>query len=438
MKPKSSGKILNNVYWALFGKLVNLFSALVVGIMVARYLGPEQYGLMNYVISFVFLFQTVSVFGLDAIEIREESKEGADYQVILGTSFFLRLGLSFICIFASIIVSQVIDANLYVTVLVAIYSSSILFNTSTVIRNYFYALVQNKYVVISEITRTLLSMLIKVILLFLKAPLLWFIIASSFDFLIVASGYYVSYKNQVGSVTQWKFNAKYALFLIKESFPLLLSSAAVIVYQKIDQVMIGQMVDTKSVGYFSVASRIVEILIYIPMVLAQTLQPVLVKAKEEGLAVYQRKAQVFMHLSFWLSLLASCCLSLASYWSVRLLFGKDYLIAVPILQVLAFKAASVALSNTAGTMLIVEGLQKWVILRDLAGCICCVMLNYWLLPLYGALAAAFVAIVSNIVAGYIIDAFIPAYKHIFRQQTETLIWGWKDLKVSTFQKIRQL
>ena len=54
----SKTNLIKNLYWASLGKVCNLASGLIVGIIVARYLGPEQYGLMNYVISYVFLFQT--------------------------------------------------------------------------------------------------------------------------------------------------------------------------------------------------------------------------------------------------------------------------------------------------------------------------------------------------------------------------------------------
>ena len=63
--------ILQNLGWSVVGKLTTLGGSLLVGLIVARYLGPERYGLMNYVISIVFLFQTLSVFGLDQIEVRE-------------------------------------------------------------------------------------------------------------------------------------------------------------------------------------------------------------------------------------------------------------------------------------------------------------------------------------------------------------------------------
>lgn len=423
----TKGLIVQNLFWAIMGKFVNLLSGLLVGIIVARYLGPEQYGLMNYVLSYVFLFQTFAIFGLDSIEIREEARHQANFETIIGTAFGIKIITGVIFMILSIATSYIMEADSYTTILVAIYSFSIVLNSFSVIRNYFTSIVQNEYVVKAEISRCLLSMAIKVVLLLLHLPLIWFIVSYMVDFAFLASGYVMAYHAKIGKLRTWKFDKKSAFFLLKESFPLLLTSAAVIMYQRIDQVMIGQMVDKSAVGFFSVATRFVEVLIYIPMTLAQTISPVLVRARERSEQEYEKKCQQFMNLSLWLSLSAAFVTSLLANQIVGLTFGSAYAPAVGVLQIMAFKVASVALSNTAGTMLVCEGLQKYAIFRDTFGCIVCIVLNYLLLPHYGIIAAAYVAIISNIAAGYVADAFIPAYRHLFVRQTKSLLFGWRDI-----------
>ena len=419
--------IVQNLFWAVLGKIVSLLSGLFVGIIVARYLGPEQYGLMDYVISYVFLFQSFAIFGLDSIETREEARGHEPFPVIIGTAFTLKVVLAIIFMVAVIITSWFMEADGYTTLLVAVYSLSIVFNTLGVIRNYFTAIVQNEYVVKAEIARTLIGIVIKLALLLCHASLTIFMVAYMFDFVLVASGYVMAYRTKVGRIRDWRFDADVARYLLRESFPLLLTNVAVIVYQRIDHVMIGQMIDKVAVGYYSVASRFVEVLIYIPMMLAQTITPVLVSTRERSEQEYIYKGQQFMNLSLWCSFLVAALTSLLSYWVVRYTFGTEYLPAVAVLQVLSFKAASVALSNTAGAMLVTEGLQRWAILRDGFGCIVCVVLNYLLLPRYGIMAAAFVAIASNVAAGYLADALIPAYRHLFVRQTKALLLGWRDM-----------
>ncbi|MBP5360524.1 MAG: flippase [Bacteroidaceae bacterium] len=420
-------KIVNNLLWATGGKVINLGGALILGIIVARYLGPEQYGLMNYVISYAFLFQTLACFGIDSIEVREEALGKVPYTTIIGTAFWIKVVFGIICIALSIVTAIIMSEDAYTVGLISMYSCYIVFNSFNVIRNYFTSLVQNKYVVISEIFRTFVGIAIKLTLWMMDCSLTWFLAAFAFDYVLLAGGYVSSYRHKIGRLKEWRFSLPYARFMLKESFPLLLTNAAVIIYQRIDQVMIGTMVSKTDVGFFSVAAKFVEVMIFIPATIAHTISPILVQIRQKSEEAFRIKSQQFMNISVWLCIFCSIAVSVVSYWIVRYTFGTLYLPAVAILQVLSFKMVSVALSHAGGTMVIVERLQRWVFFRDVFGCIVCVGLNWWLLPRYGAIAAAFVAVMANLAAGYIADALIPAYRHIFRQQTKALLLGWRDL-----------
>lgn len=415
-----------NLLWASAGKLVTLAGGLIVGVFVARYLGPRQYGLMNYVMSYVALFQVFATFGMDAIEIREEAGCREDFNRLVGTAFYMRLALALVTMVTVVVTALFSEADMFTVLLIGIYALSVVANAFTVVRNYFTALVQNEYIARSEIARTLLGVAIKLALLWTEAPLIWFVASMTFDIFLLAAGYAMHYRRAIGRMREWYFDTATARMYVRESFPLLLTSAAVIIYQRIDQVMIGLMMSGKeALGYFSVAARIVDILVFLPAVIVNTLTPVLVRTRRNDALRYREQAQRLMDITIW-STLAACCLTSAmSYLVITVLFGHEYLPAVPILQVLSFKAVSVAVSTTAGHLLVVEGLQRWALLRDGFGCVICVLLNYLLLPRYGVLASAVVAIASNLAAGYVADAFIPAYRHLFVMQTRAIFLGWK-------------
>ena len=122
---------------------------------------------------------------------------------------------------------------------------------------------------------------IKIILLLLEAPLWTFIAALTFDFALLAFGYIFTYRKKVANISDWKFNKTFATLLLKTSFPLLLSSAAVVVYQRIDQVMISKMIDNTSLGYFSTAFSFISIGMFVPTIVIQTVSPILVKYRKE-------------------------------------------------------------------------------------------------------------------------------------------------------------
>ncbi len=416
-------KIFKNVFWAVLGKVVNILSGLFVGILVARYLGPEQYGLMSYVISYVTLFSIFSTFGFDNIEIRELAKNKHPKEEILGTALYLRLFFAFCTLLLITLTVIFFEADRFTLWMILIYSLSLVFNAFTVIRNYFTSIVNNEFVVKSEILRTVIGALIKIVLLFLKAPLEWFIITSTFDFLIIAWGYLYSYRKKAGKIKQWKFNKDIALYQIKESFPLLLSGTAILLYQKIDQVMIRNIIDNETVGQYAVGAKLAEFIIFIPMIIAQTITPLLVQAREKDLKLYEIKRTQFFDIIIWSTILFSLLLSISAKPLITILYGSEYIDAIPVLQIMAWKAVFAAMFASSGQIIIVENIQKYAVIRNLYGCLFNVLLNLLLIPIIGISGAAIVSIFTLLITGYISHILIKPYRNIFKLQTNSIVFG---------------
>lgn len=420
-------KIARNVFWAVVGKVVNMLGSLFVGILVARYLGPEQYGLMNYVISFVAIFQVFAYFGLDDIEVREEARKAEEAEVVIGTALVLKLVLALVA-FALIVATVFLTkSDGYTRWIIILYAFSVFFNTSGVVRNYFTSIVWNEYIVKTEISRTLIGVAFKLILFFLHASLTWFVFAMLFDSVLLASGYYIAYKKKIGRVSRWTFDRQKAYFLLRQGFPLLLSGAAIVIYQRIDQLMIGDMIDNASVGFFSVAVRFVEVFLFIPVMLTQTIVPVLVKIRNTDEERYRKNAQLFMNVTVWLCILLSVVISLLARPLVTLTFGEAYIPAVSVLQILVFKMIGMSLSQTSGQMIIIENKQKYVVFRNLAGCVVCIGLNLVLIPRYGICGSALVTVVTVLVSGWLIHLLIPPYRKYFTYQLKAIFLGWKSM-----------
>lgn len=420
-------KILSNVAWALFGKVINSLGVFFVGILVARYLGPKEYGLMNYVISFVTLFTIVAEFGFGSITVRELAKNSFQKNEIMGTTFWMRMIFSLIAFILVVLIGIIYHSDKETIIMIIAYSSFLLTTPFTVIRNYFTSIMQNKCIVQSEISRTCIGAIIKIILLFFEMPLIYFICAAAFDFFLVTGGYIISYKKIDEKIHNWKFEIKFAKFLCSESWPLALSSSAIVVYQKIDQVMIKNIIDDVSVGYFATAAGFLSLILFLPGILAQTITPLLVKQKKENEDQYLANRQRFVNVMVWGTIIISVVISLTSYWIIKLTYGEAYLAAVPILQVLAWKTVGAAFSEASGHLIIIDGIQKWAFFRNFFGCIACVLLNVVFIPVWGAVGSAFVAVIVTLITGFLSLAIIPPYQEIFKVEIKAIFLGWKDL-----------
>lgn len=420
-------KIFSNVIWSLGGKIVSMASALFVGILVARYLGPEKYGLMNYVISYVALFTVVASFGMNNIEIRELSKHNENRNTILGTCFRLRLMFAVIAYLLMCVTLLIYKSDAFTSAMILTYGLVLFTETGAVLRNYFTSIVKNEYIAKSEIFRTLIGAVVKILLLWFKAPLQYFIIAQLFDSFLVASGYYICYKKSVGSLREWNFDKTLIPYIVKESFPLLLSGAAIIIYQRIDQVMIGNMLSKENVGYFATAGKFVDLILFIPTVLVQTITPMLVRIKEQNELSYEQKKRTFVSITTWIAIIISFMVSLMAFCLIRYTFGESYIAAIPVLQIMAYKAVGMALSASGGQIIIIERMQKWAFIRNVLGCFLCIILNYYLLPIYGIVGSAAITIFTVLFTGTLSNVLIPQYHSIFKIQMYALFFGWKEL-----------
>ena len=429
-KPQISEKkkrALTNIAWAISGKIVSLTGVLVVGIIVARYLGKEQYGIMNYVISFVAIFQVFADFGLDFIQIREESKHPAHKDKIIGTTFTLKLFFAILTLLAILIITTLSEHDGRIRCYIMIYALSVILNTSWVSRNHFTSIVWNEYVVKTEISRTLIGMAIKIAFVLLHLPLIWFIVSLVIDSILLAVGYTASYIRKIASIRKWNFDRDLAVFMLKQSFPLLLSGAAIVVYNRIDQMMIGKMIDQSHLGVYSVAVRFTELLVFVPTIIAQTISPILVEVRQKDAARYEELSRVFMNVTVSVCILLAIFTSLLSYPIVRFTFGRMYIEAASVLSILAFKVVGDALSQTSGQLMIIEGIQKYASIRNIIGCVTCVGLNLIFISRYGIHGVAYVAIITILVSGTLADFIIPSYRKIFYKQIKAICVGWMDI-----------
>ena len=195
------------------------------------------------------------------------------------------------------------------------------------------------------------------------------------------------------------------------------------------------MIDKSSVAYFATAGKFLDLVIFLPMVLTQTITPLLVVVKEENYKKYVQKKYQFLSVVLWISIILSVFLSVSSYWLIYYSYGEKYLSAVPVLQIMAFKTVGMALSSSSGELIIIEKMQKWAVIRNLIGCIVCVTLNYLLIPKYGIVGSAWVTILTLFSSGLLGNFMIPRYRPIARLQLKALFLGWKE--VINLKKMRQ-
>jgi O-antigen/teichoic acid export membrane protein len=418
-------KYFKNTSWLFVEKILRMVVGLFVGIWVARYLGPEQFGLLNYAQSFVGLFTVFITLGLDAIVVKELMKKNKDDDILLGTAFFLKL-IGFLFLIILVIISIQFTNNNYIdNLLIIIISFSVVFQSFNVIDFYFQSKVLSKYVVISNTLSLFISSIIKIILILNNASLIYFAIVISVDTFILALGLIYFYKKQNLDFFSWRFNFEKAKFLLKQSWPLILSGIAISLYMKIDQIMIANILGDKSVGLYAVAVKFSEMWLFITVAITNSLFPAITNAKNISEELYLNRIKNLYRLLIFISLFISVFIYIFADYIILYTYGEQYKDSIILLQLYVWSIIFVFLNNGSWKWYISENLQHIATIRLFMGAMVNIILNLYWIDKFGLMGAVYATLVSYAIATYFGNLLSKKTIINFKLQTEAIFTFYK-------------
>jgi O-antigen/teichoic acid export membrane protein len=409
LKRMVSSKYFDNTAWLFTEKIVKLFNGIFVTIWVANYLGPSEFGLLNYVISLVGIFTVFSTLGLDGIVVRElvKTKNMEVKNYILSTVFWLKIAGSVIAITLIYITSQFIKSDENSINMILILSMAMFFYSFNTVDYYFQSEVLSKYVVYIKISVTFLVAILKIILILSSAPIMAFVYMFLFDASLVGAGLLLIFIVK-SPFTNFKivFDRDIALKLLKDSWPLIISGLFVSIYMKVDQVMIHSMLSDKDVGHYAAAAILSQAWYFIPMVITASFFPLIVEMKERSGDKFLKKMQVILDVTIWISILIAIFVTVYGESLVNYIYGDAYSKTGKILIIHIFAGVSVSFSYVWSKILLSENKQKIILNANILGSIFNVILNYILIGKIGVIGAAYATLFSYILADiYVIYSY---------------------------------
>lgn len=389
-------------------RILAMAVTLCVGIYVARYLGPQRFGLLNYAMSFVGLFSVLATLGLDQIAVREFIKEPAERESILGTLFGLKLSGALVALGLIFFALSFTGNDPQTNLLIFIIAAGLIFQSFNIIDFYFQSQVVSKYVVFAQVFQLVISSVIKISMVLLKADLLWFALVILCDSVILAAGLlYFLHLRHKGLFLSWRFDVVLAKRLLKESWPLALSGLAVTVYMKIDQVMIKEMMNAEAVGLYAVAVRLSEVWYFLPAIILKSLFPAIISIRENHEEIYTVRLQQLHDMLSSVAFIIAVLIFFFSKDIIVLLFGEQFLGADAILAVHIWAGILVFPGNVRAYLIVIENKQLVALVFRSIGAIINVILNYMLIPRFGAIGAAWATLASYIFPVCMISFFDP-------------------------------
>ena len=391
---------------------MRMLAGLLVGIWVARYLGPAQFGLFSYAVAFAALFSSIAKLGLDSIMVRDLVREPAQRDIYMGTAFWLKLAGSLAMLGVIGIALQLTTSDSTTRLYIFIIASGAIFQPFEVVDFYFQSKVLSKFVSICKLIQLTISSLIKIFLIYIDSGLFWFVIVSLIDQITLAATLYLAYRYQKIGMYFKHFNRHVAKKLLIDSWPLVLSGLAVMIYMRTDQIMIKEMLGEKEVGLYSAATRISEIWYFVPILITNSIFPAILNVKKDS-PKYFFRLRVLFSVLVWIGILVAAITAFIYDWLIIFLYGQDYQQAGQVLMIHIWGGIFVALGAASGSWFVSENLQRYALYRTLLGASVNIALNFALIPKYGILGAAIGTVVAQSVAALFFDILTAKTRVLF-------------------------
>jgi len=398
-------KYFKNTSWLFGEKILRMIVGLFVGIWVARYLGPEQFGLFSYAQSFVGLFTVIATLGLDGIIVRELVKDESRRDELIGTAFWLKvMGAIGVLIIVAISVNFTSN-DTYTNTLVFIIASATIFQSFNVVDMYFQSKVMSKYVVYANIISLFISSIVKIALILNDAPLVAFAWVVLFDSFISSLGFIYFYikNNSDLRIKHLTFKSETAFSLLKDSWPLIFAGIAISINMRIDQVMLKEFLGSESVGYYAAAVKISEAAIMVPHLIARSIFPSFVKSCKDNYKLFTKKIEQGYKYLFYFTFFIAACIYLLADFIITSTFGSEFLDSVYILQISCFLILLSSIGAINGIYFKTLNKQNKLMNRQIIMMIFNIIFNYLLIPVYGPSGAMISVVISSFISFILYD-----------------------------------
>lgn len=390
-------KHAKNIGWMFFARLASMVITFISTAYIARHLGPGNYGELSYAISFVGVFSFMASLGVEQILVRDLVRYPEKRNTYLGSAIFLRVLAStfaiVVCIGSALLISQK-DVSLW---LIFIISLTHLSGSFQLLGSEFQADAQSKYPSIFSFGVIIILNILKIVTILFNQGVIYLALIILLEPILYSLLYIYLRSKYYGNVRNLTINKTICITILKESFPLVFASAFYVIYSRIDQVIIKNMINAESVGLYDAAVRVSEVSYFIPNIILASLFPAIINAKKHSEDLYHKRIKKLFLMLIGISTLLALATTLVSKYLILVIFGAGFLGAIPVLVIYVWSNIGAALNVLTQQILLSENLTKYISVTTFFGMATNVILNMALIPKYGIEGAAFATLISYMI-----------------------------------------
>lgn len=393
-------RIAQNAGWLIGGKAVQMLISLMVGMLTARFLGPGNYGLIQYAAAYTAFFASVCTLGIHSVLVRELIDAPQNDGMIMGTALGLQTASSLCSVIAICAFSAVFDRGEPTTVLVvALYSLGSVFHVFDTFHLWFGARLQSKISAAASLIAYTAAAIYKIVLLLLGKSVVYFACTSSIEALCVAAILYFCYRREQGG--RLSFSLTYGRDLLGRSYHYILSGMMIAVYGQTDRLMLKHMMHEAETGYYAAAATLSSLWCFVLSAIIDSVNPSVMRAYHEDKTAFDRWNRRLYCIVFYLCAAVSAGFMIFGEVLIGLFYGDAYLPAVQPLKIMTWYTAFSYLGVARNAWVVCNHTQKYLKYICASAAAVNVMLNLLLIPSMGAVGAAIASLVTQFVTVFV-------------------------------------
>ena len=425
-------KVLANASWIITCKIVQAVLALVINMLTARYLGPAQFGTLNYASSLVSFVVPIMQLGINSILVQELVNDPQKEGEILGTSITMNIVSAFLCILGVSAFASIANAGEHDTILVcSLYSIILVFQALEMVQYWFQAKLMSKYTSVTMLIAYSIVSGYRIFLLATDKSIYWFSCANAFDCMIIATALIWLYHKLGGSKLSFSFDT--AKRLLKKGRYFIISSLMITIFSQTDRVMLKLMIDERSTGYYSAAITCALLSNFVFVAILDSARPSLFESKKRDQREFEDKTVLLFSIINFFSVVQCIVMTLFSGIIVGILYGESYEPAVGILRLAVWYTTFSYAGTVRSIWILAEGHQKYLWIINAFGAIINVVLNILFIPDMGALGAALASLITQCLTNIVVIQLIKPlrrsnYLLLLSLNPKVLIENYKKYK----------
>ena len=400
----SKKKILSNSVWMIIQHMYSMLTSLIIVALIARFLGPSDYGLINYCASVITIFTTLAGLGLENLIVSEIIRNPDKKGGYLGTALVMRLVSSFVSYPLILLLIATLNPGNKTLLLVAAFQAlGMVFQTYDVLVYWFRLQLKMKYVSISIICAITAASILRIVLLVNKATVEWFALAISVQAFVAGvliTAFFVKKKD-----VKLQVNSQDARALLKISYNCIISSMSIVIYMEADKIILEKMTDSAHVGIYSAAVLLATCWQFIPNALIDSSRPVVLEKRKGSYEEYLDQFKLVMAgvnlMSFIFAILMTCL----GWVVIFVIYGNEYIDAFIPLVILSW-SSFVGVSGYTRTIWITgEGLYRYEKYYAVSAAILNIVLDVLFIWQMGIIGAAVATLITYVYEVLIVPLF---------------------------------